>query len=216
MKVFLCPSDTRQQSRLSAGTNIRSNAGSLPNTYTDANSRFAGPATVIHVYSNAVYRAIHTASLSSVTDGLSNTVLACEKLRGDDSSGIFDSSRHTLKLNQPIDYRISIDGFTEICLDPNAEFVAFETKSGLTWLFGSPTTTTYNHVSGINMPFVDCIGNNGVDIVSMASARSQHPGGVNVGLADGSVRFVRNGVALQVWRALGSKAGGEPLSNDEY
>ena len=41
------------------------------------------------------------------------------------------------------------------------------------------------------------------------SARSKHPGGVQVALADGSVRFVPNTVALVVWRAMGSTQGGE-------
>ncbi|MEI7924037.1 MAG: DUF1559 domain-containing protein [Planctomycetota bacterium] len=216
LDVLLCPSDTMPQTRWSAGTNIRSNSGSLPHTYSFENSRLAGPATVIHVYIDGPNNARHTSSLSSVTDGLSNTVLASEKLRGDDSGTIFDSRRHYLKLNQPFDYRISSTDFMKECLDPNAEFELFNPKSGLTWLFGSPTTTMYNHVSGINTRHGDCIADGSTVYVNMTSARSQHPGGVNVGMADGSVRFVRNGVELQVWRALGSKAGGEAFSNDDY
>ncbi len=36
----------------------------------------------------------------------------------------------------------------------------------------------------------------------MYAARSRHPGGVNVALADGSVGFVKDSVSLQVWRAV--------------
>jgi prepilin-type N-terminal cleavage/methylation domain-containing protein/prepilin-type processing-associated H-X9-DG protein len=47
------------------------------------------------------------------------------------------------------------------------------------------------------------------------AASSYHTGGVNVGLADGSVRFVRDGVDFAAWQALGSKSGGEvPASLD--
>ncbi|MGQ9504853.1 MAG: DUF1559 family PulG-like putative transporter [Thermogutta sp.] len=43
-----------------------------------------------------------------------------------------------------------------------------------------------------------------------AGARSRHPGGVNVGMADGSVRFVSNTIDLLIWRYLGTRAGSEP------
>lgn len=43
------------------------------------------------------------------------------------------------------------------------------------------------------------------------AARSKHPGGVNVAMADGSVRFVAETVSLNVWRAAGSSQGGESL-----
>jgi len=48
------------------------------------------------------------------------------------------------------------------------------------------------------------------------TARSYHSGGVNALLADGSVRFVKNTINGQAWRALGSVAGGEVLSSDSY
>lgn len=42
-----------------------------------------------------------------------------------------------------------------------------------------------------------------------ASARSRHSGGVNAARGDGSVAFITNGVAIDVWRASGSIAGSE-------
>lgn len=39
--------------------------------------------------------------------------------------------------------------------------------------------------------------------------RSRHPGGANFALADGSVRFVRDGIDLAVYRAYATLAGGE-------
>jgi prepilin-type N-terminal cleavage/methylation domain-containing protein/prepilin-type processing-associated H-X9-DG protein len=44
------------------------------------------------------------------------------------------------------------------------------------------------------------------------AASSYHTGGVNVGLADGSVRFVRESVDFAVWQAVGSRSGGEVVS----
>ncbi len=43
-------------------------------------------------------------------------------------------------------------------------------------------------------------------------ARSRHPGGVQVLLGDGSVRFVSESINTQVWRDLGTRAGGEVIA----
>ena len=48
------------------------------------------------------------------------------------------------------------------------------------------------------------------------TADSFHPGGVNVLLADGSVRFIKNSINGLAWRALGTIAMGEIISSDAY
>ncbi|MES1213000.1 MAG: DUF1559 domain-containing protein [Singulisphaera sp.] len=42
-----------------------------------------------------------------------------------------------------------------------------------------------------------------------ASARSMHPGGVNASMGDGSVRFFTNGIDVNVWHALATRANGD-------
>jgi prepilin-type processing-associated H-X9-DG protein len=49
-----------------------------------------------------------------------------------------------------------------------------------------------------------------------APPTSNHPGGVNMGLADGSVKFIKDSIALQPWWGLGTRAGGEVISADQY
>jgi prepilin-type N-terminal cleavage/methylation domain-containing protein/prepilin-type processing-associated H-X9-DG protein len=46
--------------------------------------------------------------------------------------------------------------------------------------------------------------------------RSLHPGGLNMGMADGSVRFIKSSIGQQTWRALATRAGGEVVSADAY
>jgi prepilin-type N-terminal cleavage/methylation domain-containing protein/prepilin-type processing-associated H-X9-DG protein len=46
------------------------------------------------------------------------------------------------------------------------------------------------------------------------TSRSYHPNGVNVALADGSVRFVTSSIPGTLWRALGTIAGGEVIPGD--
>jgi prepilin-type N-terminal cleavage/methylation domain-containing protein/prepilin-type processing-associated H-X9-DG protein len=45
------------------------------------------------------------------------------------------------------------------------------------------------------------------------AVRSRHPGGVNVSLCDGSIRFVTDNIPLATWGALGSMSGGETASD---
>jgi prepilin-type N-terminal cleavage/methylation domain-containing protein/prepilin-type processing-associated H-X9-DG protein len=48
------------------------------------------------------------------------------------------------------------------------------------------------------------------------NARSYHPGGVNVVMADGSARFVKNTISGSAWRAVGTVDGGEVTCCDCY
>ena len=47
-------------------------------------------------------------------------------------------------------------------------------------------------------------------------AASNHPGGVNVAFADGSVRFVKSSISQRTWWALGTRSFGEVISSDSY
>jgi hypothetical protein len=46
------------------------------------------------------------------------------------------------------------------------------------------------------------------------TSRSYHPGVVNVCLMDGSCRSISETIDLTVWRALGTRQGGEVVKND--
>ncbi|MEN6407389.1 MAG: DUF1559 domain-containing protein [Thermoguttaceae bacterium] len=49
------------------------------------------------------------------------------------------------------------------------------------------------------------LGGNALRVVN--TARSMHPGGVNVTMCDGSTRFVSNNINLYTWRAMGTPHG---------
>jgi prepilin-type processing-associated H-X9-DG protein len=55
-----------------------------------------------------------------------------------------------------------------------------------------------------------------LDIDETGPPNNLHPGGVNVGFADGSVKFIKDSIDLQTWWALGSRAGGKVVSSDSY
>ncbi len=50
----------------------------------------------------------------------------------------------------------------------------------------------------------------------MMNAQSNHPGGVNVGFCDGSVKFIKDTVSLATWAAIATKNYGEIISADQY
>ncbi len=77
-----------------------------------------------------------------------------------------------------------------------------------------PYTGYYNHTMPPNTSWWDCGTSSFVQ--AHIAARSYHSGGVNVGFADGSVRFIKNTVNLLTWQGLGTRAGGEILSADSY
>jgi prepilin-type processing-associated H-X9-DG protein len=64
-----------------------------------------------------------------------------------------------------------------------------------------------------NSPNADCLYTNDNGTMTL---RSRHPGGVNVLMADGSVKFMKNSVNQITWWALGTKAGGEVISANSY
>ncbi len=85
---------------------------------------------------------------------------------------------------------------------------------GQQWWYGNYWAGGYNHLMPPNSKLCSA-GNDNFDAVAYPPS-SLHPGGVNVGFADGSVHFIKQTVAPQVWWALGTRAGGEVISADQF
>ena len=75
----------------------------------------------------------------------------------------------------------------------------------------------YSHISTPNLKA--CMFSNDTDAFAgrtIVGASSSHPGGVNVAMLDGSVRFIKNAVNPTTWWALGTMGSGEVISSDSY
>jgi prepilin-type processing-associated H-X9-DG protein len=135
-----------------------------------------------------------TFGFNTITDGLSNTLMAAEEIQGQGSTFQFGTNFPDDRGNVQLGYASGISAY----LPPNASLP--DSTSFLGCLY--PYQTNPPCTPGF---FVYYFG-----------ARSRHPGGVNVGLCDGSVRFIKNSIALPVWSALSSSQGGEVISADQY
>jgi prepilin-type processing-associated H-X9-DG protein len=69
----------------------------------------------------------------------------------------------------------------------------------------------------INIPCnagVTATGTGGTETSVYLAARSNHTGGVNAAMCDGSVRFFKNSINIQTWQAVSTTQGGEVISAD--
>ena len=72
----------------------------------------------------------------------------------------------------------------------------------------------YTHIMTPNT--WSCVTNNQDMNGALLTASSRHSGGVNVLFVDGSVRFIKDSVAIGPWWALGTIANAEVVSSDSY
>ena len=71
-----------------------------------------------------------------------------------------------------------------------------------------PNAKEYNCMS--------CQGCGDFDSAGIFKLSSYHPGGCNIGMADGSVRFLKDSTNINTIWALGSRAQGEAVSSDQF
>lgn len=148
------------------------------------------------------------------SDGLSNTVLFSEKLIGDYDDGRMTPFRDRFSWEQPMP--CTTDIVVAICTRRVPTNNSHRSFGGSNWLAGGLNATWYNHLLTPNSHLPDCSlgdvnaagGGSGI-----YTARSFHPGGVNVLMADGSGRFVSQDVELSIWEATGTRNGREILQD---
>jgi len=223
VSTFLCPSD--------------GNAGKqFINSYVGCMGTTIGYNT--QSQSNGMFAETVGRSIRDVTDGTSNTVAFSEFLVGSGTdqntpplkkrgNGILNAGggQNWNMLDASVD-RTNIMSILSQCS------TAWDTNNpaanggyqgaGQYWSWGTPGMTMFNSIVPPNSSQYtwnscrqDCLGC-GVDSSHIVNSTSNHPGGCNVLMVDGSVRFVKSSVAMPTWWALGTIAGGEIVSSDSY
>jgi prepilin-type processing-associated H-X9-DG protein len=136
-------------------------------------------------------------NFSTISDGLTNTLLASETVVGQGKSAG--------QYNAPYDLR----GFS--WWGSASTFTGWMTpNSTLPDVLEASSYCIYPYPN--NPPCTQPTST----LLRMNAARSRHPGGVNATMADGSVKFFKNSISLNVWRALSSTHGAEIVSADAY
>jgi prepilin-type processing-associated H-X9-DG protein len=167
-------------------------------------------------------------NLASFTDGLSNTVVAAEVKAYQPifKSCFANGSGGTMAgLNNPNAVPAPSASLQYIV---NAAGAGCKPDSGhVKWSIGSacydgfttalpPNTKALAGSPQLDYDLDTIDENNGGPTYAAIISRSYHPGGVNTLFGDGSVRFIKSTVDGTVWRALGTIAGGEVISADQF
>ncbi|MGC8641271.1 MAG: DUF1559 domain-containing protein [Isosphaeraceae bacterium] len=155
---------------------------------------------------------------AQIQDGLSNTALVSEKLRGDG-----EPSQWSVQRDSWFSGLVKIDPYATtaeamaVCASPPPSPPYHYSWGGESWYLDCYNNTFYNHAIAPNALIPDCNatdithGLSGVSDCGIYPARSAHGPLVNVATADGAVHAVKSTVSLPVWRAFGSRCGGEIL-----
>ena len=216
--TFLCPSDPStgwepdsitlangQQGTQLGRTNYYANLGAHAWAYESRGGNTKDPALAgVFAYETAT-------TFAQILDGTSNTAVYAEIRRG----AYPDYNSADVYLVMP-----PLWGPTNPTLDPGSLTAPRACQSstqrlnnvGLNYVSGGLAFAFYTHTAPPNYPGRDCMRHLQLDRIHLA-ARSYHPGKVNVAFADGSVRGVSGQIAMPVWRALGTRQGGEVISS---
>jgi prepilin-type N-terminal cleavage/methylation domain-containing protein/prepilin-type processing-associated H-X9-DG protein len=216
---FICPSDGTGKGR----NNYRASNG----TNWDWWSRDPGSGALTRPQPGG--QTIGT--VSGVTDGTSMTVCFFERNRG--SAGNSSIARPgdvytggpnsqwgipTYVISNPQDFALFQSTLIPDCVN------WAKTNPGTIWPYGGQWWSAGEYTNSVgnfnltpNSKVPDCSAWGGVGTgIGFFSARSSHPGGVNVAMTDGSVHFVKDSVGPMVWLQLGTRNGGEVVSSDAY
>ena len=141
-----------------------------------------------------------------ITDGLSNTMFCLESNVGDGSTKATTVAYQHVRLKEA-DLK-NLEDKTGVKDFEDGKNIAG--NRGGAWIDGRylQSTMSITREFGDKRPDVDCGGAGG-----HAGVRTDR-GGTNVGMGDGSVRFIRSSVQLSIWQAVATRAGGEVVNLD--
>jgi prepilin-type N-terminal cleavage/methylation domain-containing protein/prepilin-type processing-associated H-X9-DG protein len=205
---FLCPSDGPTIDGWPGGNNYLANqqtwACDLSENYPSTDAPSEVPRGIFYYNSST--------KVANVTDGTSNTAYFSEKIRG---TGVANPSFDLLVFSN----QISLQASLAACQQLNTLTAPpLTSRQGASWVMGEMCCTLYNHVSppGSTSCAATNFTGNMANMAMVVPPTSRHPGGCNVMMGDGSVRFIKNTVNVQTWQAIGTRNGGEVISSDSF
>jgi prepilin-type N-terminal cleavage/methylation domain-containing protein/prepilin-type processing-associated H-X9-DG protein len=215
LSMLLCPSDPLASPGASGQSAVMSYGATMGDWFVWYKG---GP------QSRAPFGVNYVRRLSEFTDGLSNTMTFAECQVAHYQFRSCDNSKFSP--NQ-LPSTAEVPGIIT-SLAPTCNMSRSGNKSHTTWangnLFDSGMTTALTPNARVIVPGFGPYSwdldttdeSDGGPIYAALTADSYHPGGVNILLADGSVRFAKDSINGLAWRALSTVAGGEIVSADAF
>lgn len=146
---------------------------------------------------------------SAFRDGTATTVAMTEWITGVTSRSRSESERLVFDTGISLIRPEELEQFAETCRNLDADSATLSPSiKGRSWLIGELSFTMYTHVLKANEK--SCTNNTLVQEGAW-TAGSYHRAGVNILFVDGHTSFVRESIALGIWRAIGSRDGGEVI-----
>ncbi len=217
VSTFLCPSDG-SSALLGQWPGANNYLGNLQSWACDL-SETVPSAVAPGELPQGVFYYQSAVKLADVSDGLSNTAFFSEKIRGTDLNDGDARSDSLIMAGVITPTPSGIDATYQNCqaLSPLTT-TRLTRRQGMSWVMGEMCCTSYNHVAPPNGKTCAGVGFSGTmaNMPMQVPPSSRHPGGVNTLMGDGSVKFIKNGVSLATWRALGTRAGREIISAEAY
>ena len=223
---FLCPSDPNLgragNSIISVGQlNPRATAtGSYPvnmGLHRGYNNwKFNGPTSIISDWDGVFQGTV--INVSTFQDGTSNTAIFSEWVKGPGGDGTRQGLLQVYGKPTQIPDWVAPPYPPNYQLDYQAATTCQNAGLNVSWAYKGEwvyygKTFHYTHSQMPNKR--SCTHGDFGRAGDLVAASSQHPGGVNVLLADGSVRFVKSTINYLTWYALATPNGGEAISSDQ-
>jgi prepilin-type N-terminal cleavage/methylation domain-containing protein/prepilin-type processing-associated H-X9-DG protein len=234
IQTFLCPSDTApggsntfiingvtktdgpHNYSSNIGLNRRINGAPVNGAGSAGNWQENGPGYLASSWDGIAIRQV---SINSFIDGTSNTAIFSEWVKGPavglpakNGLGMVYNFPTTVNANTyPTDVQ-----YMQACQVNLANPSQNWSWKGEWWIMSG--SSIYSHTLPPNRLACE-YGNIGQDsrgTITCVGASSNHPGGVNVGFMDGSVRFIKSSVNYIPWYAIATPDWGETISSDAY
>jgi len=222
MGYLLCPSDNIHKLHYPWGTiNYMGNYG--------------GPGVIKYFTGTmvpnrwAAYPLLGPIGVESITDGTTNTALFSERLiglqdnetqypgKGNWKRGMF---QNTVTASPNSNDPAAALNFAKGCLAlPSTTASTNSNINGYIWTIAYPwhlCVSSYTHFTPPNS--LSCYNETNVwgSASGALAPTSNHSGGVNVCMADGSVKFIKDSISLPTWWAIGTRSANEVISADSY
>jgi prepilin-type N-terminal cleavage/methylation domain-containing protein/prepilin-type processing-associated H-X9-DG protein len=228
LNTLVCPSDGNLPIGQTASGQYPASVGarqigstSYPNnigtTYNNNGGRIDGPGYIMGPTTTSYGP---TVTLAGITDGTSNTVIFSEWVRGknaSNSAGLHQTYVASTAFPATGTF-IPLTTLSASCQSSTSIFGGPWDQKGSEWLDDDcDLGGCYSHINTPNKKACFYSNQTGThSIYSFEGASSNHPGGVNVGFLDGTVRFVKDSVNWQTWAAISTVAGGEVIDASSY